>query len=330
MIRKTKNLWLISLLIVAASLIGASTVGAQDEDARRLWDGAFLKKRAESKTPAPARKTTAYRRVTPKKPAAPNPASQSSTAQNPASQNPASQNPASQNPAAQNQPNVKAEGELVGLTIWRLRPSRATDGQETRLLIEDESNKDAEWTPERVEADTVFAPGDRVRLGIESPRDGYLYVIDREQYTDGTVSDPYLIFPSLRNRDGANSVSAGKVIELPERAAFRLKPMRTDYAGEVLTVLVTSEPLTDVKPESAPVKLDPVKVAGWESQWAAAVERFELIGGAGKPYTKAEKEAGQEGARILTQDDAMPQTLYHVNVKRGSPLLVTVPLRIGR
>jgi len=321
---KTKNLWMILMLTTAANLclIGASTVRAQDqdEDARRLWDGAFLKKRAEAKTPSSTRKTTAYRRVTSKKTAG----------QNPTSPSPSSQNPASQNPAAPNQPDVNAGGEMIGLTIWRLRASRAADNQESRLLLEDESSKQTEWTPERVEVDTMFAAGDHVRLGIESPRDGYLYVVDREQYADGTVSDPYLIFPSLRNRDGANSVAAGKLIELPERSGFRLKSTRPDYAGEVLTVLVTSEPLKDVKPGSGATKLDSEMVARWESQWAGVVERFELIGGAGKPYTKAEKEAAQDGARILTQDDAMPQTLYHVSVKSGAPLLVTVLLRIGK
>src|SRR5215475_15938691 len=113
MSRKTKNTWMTLLFIAAANfcLTGASTVRAQDDNApRRLWDGAFLKKRAEAKTPAPARKTTAYRRATPKKTAAPNPASQSST----------SQSSTSQNPAAQNKPDVKADGELIGLTIWRL------------------------------------------------------------------------------------------------------------------------------------------------------------------------------------------------------------------
>lgn len=317
---KRKYRWLILPLVAAANLclIFTATTFAQDEDARRLWDGAFLKKRAEAKTPsanAPARKTIGYRRATPKKPAA---------------QNQASQNPVSQNPAPQNQAGEKSDGEMIGLTIWRLRASRAADGKDSRLLLEDESNKETEWTPERVEADTVFAAGDRVRLGIESPRDGYLYVIDREQYADGSFSDPYLIFPTMRNRDGANSVAAGKLIELPERSAFRLKPMRADYAGEVLTLLVTSEPLKDVKIGSGATKLDPQMVAQWESQWAGVVERFELIGGAGKTYTKAEKEAGQDGARILTQDDAMPQTLYHVIVKPGAPLLVTAPLRIGK
>jgi Domain of unknown function (DUF4384) len=315
---KTKIIRMILSFIAVASLysIGGSTVRAQNDDApRRLWDGAFLKKRAESKASAPARKTTAYRRATQKKLAPPNQALQNSPAQN---------------TAAQNKPTEQAEGEMIGLTIWRLRPSRPADNREARLLLEEGSSKEVEWTPERVEADTIFASGERVRLGIESPRDGYLYVIDREQYADGAVSDPYLIFPSLLNRDGANSVAAGKLVELPERSAFQLKPLRPDYAGEVLTILVTPEPLKDVKPGSGPVKLDPETVARWESQWSGAFERFELVGGAGKPYTKAEKEAGQDGARALNQDDAMPQTLYHVNVKSGSPLLVKVPLRIKK
>src|SRR5215813_2581887 len=104
---KTKNPWTIMLLIAAAGLclIGVSIVRAQDENApRRLWDGAFLKKRAEAKPPAPARKTTAYRRATAKKPAAPNQASQSSPPNNAAAQNP---------------PAEQAEGEIIGLTIWR-------------------------------------------------------------------------------------------------------------------------------------------------------------------------------------------------------------------
>src|SRR6516162_10063382 len=196
MSRKTKNVWMILLFIAAANLrlIGVSTVRSQDEDApRRLWDAAFLKKRAEAKAPAPSRKTTAYRRATPKKPETSSQASLS---------------PTPTNPATQNQPAEQADGEMIGLTIWRLRPPRAADNREARLLLEEVSSKEVEWTPERVEADTIFASGERVRLGIESPRDGYLYVIDREQYTDGAVSDPYLIFPSLFNRDGANSVAA--------------------------------------------------------------------------------------------------------------------------
>src|SRR5262249_996433 len=141
-------------------------------------------------------------------------------------------------------PDDKGAGEMLGITIWRLRPSGASDAQESRLLIQEDDKPGAtEWTPERVEAETTFSAGEPVRLSIEPPRNGYLYVIDREQYDDGTTSDPYLIFPTQRIRGGDNAVSSGKVIELPERSAFRLKPMRPEYKGELLTLLVTAEPI---------------------------------------------------------------------------------------
>ena len=133
-----------------------------------------------------------------------------------------------------------APGELVGVTVWRLRRSKASDSGDSRLLVQETENQrteSVEWTPERVEAETPFAAGDRVRLSIESPRAGYLYVVDRELYADGTTSDPYLIFPTRRMRDGDNSVRAGKVIELPDKSAFKLTPLRADYQGERLTIL---------------------------------------------------------------------------------------------
>jgi hypothetical protein len=33
---------------------------------------------------------------------------------------------------------------------------------------------------------------------------------------------------------------------------------------------------------------------------------------------------------LLTQEDELPQTLYRVTAKQGTPLLITVPLRIDR
>ncbi len=299
---KTRKSWLYttSLVIASLSLIFYPIVQAQDppqEDERRLWDSEFLKKRTTAKTPSPARKPTGYKRVTPK----------------------------------ENKPTEKSEGEMIGITIWRMRQSKQSDNQVSRILLEEEENKQkVEWTLERVESDTVFASGDRVRLSIESPRDGYLYVIDRELYIDGTMSDPYLIYPTLKNRGGNNSVSAGKVIELPGGSAFRLSPLKQDYAGEVLTVLVTPKPLPNLSIGRSMVKLDKSLVEGWEKQWSASVERFELIGGAGKPYTKAEKEAGQEGARLLTQEDEMPQTLYRLVTVSENPLVIKIPLRIKK
>jgi Domain of unknown function (DUF4384) len=299
-----KRLLRVSVLALASlGLVLVAGARAQDpsrEDERRLWDSEFLKKRTASKTAPAARSRSGYRRITSKIP------------------------PAESKPVEE-----RAEGEMIGVTIWRLRPSKQGDGQEARLLIEEDGGKQkAEMTLERVESETIFSPGDQVRLAIESSRDGYLYVIDRELYADGTSSDPYLIFPTLKNRNGDNSVRAGKVSELPEGSVFTLKPKRKDYAGEKLTVIITPQPLKEVSAGPREVKLDGALVEGWEKQWSAASEKFELNSGAGKLYTKSEKEAGGESARLLTQEDELPQTLYRIVAGQGNPLLITVPLRI--
>jgi hypothetical protein len=303
---------LAGVCLALLSISGCAQDPAGDEDARSLWDSEFLKKRAPSKSQAPARKATGYRRVTPK-PATP------------------AAKPTDAKPVVAAAAPMKSEGEMLGLTVWRFRRASSGDSEDSRLLLEEEPNSEKiAWTLERTESEGTFNAGDLVRIGVESPRDGYLYVIDRELYTDGSMSDPYLIYPTLRNRKGDNAVSAGKLIELPGRSAFRLKSTRDDYAGESLTLLVTPKPLEEITIGEKILKLDSDLVERWEKQWSAQIERFELVGGKGKPYSKAEKEAGQDGARILTQDDEMPQTLYRVVAKSGDPLLLKVPLRVKK
>ena len=94
-------------------------------------------------------------------------------------------------------------------------------------------------------------------------------------------------------------------------------------------MLVTAEPLAELSAGPTIRKLDAKLVEQWERQWSSAIERFEMVDGAGRTYTKAEKEAGAEG-RLLTQEDELPQTLFRVVAKPDSPLMVAVPLRIAR
>lgn len=71
-------------------------------------------------------------------------------------------------------------GHQIGVTIWRLRAAPPGSG-ETRILVQEDAGT-AEFIPERVGSATALREGDRVRLSIESPDSGYLYVIDRERY----------------------------------------------------------------------------------------------------------------------------------------------------
>lgn len=315
-----KKIFLV-LVIGLAMTVHVFAQEQEDQGTRRIWDSEFLKKRAESKAPSTSKPQTSspalsgqkkfsgYRRAGTK-----------------------SENQANKSDNKSAVPATKEEvpaGELLGVTIWRLRASIEKDSNEGRILLEEESGKAAEWTPERVEADTVFAAGQRLRLSIESPRSGYLYVVDREIYADGSMSEPYLVFPTLRNNNGDNQVSAGKVIELPNKTVFRLSPSRPDYRGELLTLLVTPEPIKEIVVKPSISKIDAKLVTQWEKDWSAPIERFEMIGGQGKTRTKAESEAGQEGKRILTQEDELPQTLYRVAVKPGNPFLGSVTLKVG-
>jgi hypothetical protein len=222
---------------------------------------------------------------------------------------------------------------VLGVTLWRLRPAQSVDNKDARIL-EQKSEKSAEWTAERIEAGTPLTEGDRVRISIESPSTGYLYVIDRELYADGSRGEAGVIFPTRQTRGGNNSVVAGKVIEFPAQEDnppyFTLSRSRKDHVGEELTLIVTPQPLAEIPPSATPVKITSEQLAQWEKQWGGAAEQFELEGGAGRQYTKQEKAAGADGSRMLTQSDPLPQTVLRVNAKPGSALLVKVVIGMAR
>ena len=222
----------------------------------------------------------------------------------------------------------------LGLTMWRLRPATGADTG-ARLIVQKESET-IEFVPERLPSDAPLHIGDRIRMSFESPRKGYLYVIDREQFADGNLGEPVLIFPTTRTRDGDNQVAAGKLIEIPAQEDqpnyFTLQQSRLKDAaqtGEMLTVIVADKPLEGITIGPKALTLETGQVQQWEQQWRARTEIFDLTGGGGKTWTRAEQEAGADGTRQLTQEDPEPQTIYRVALKSGAPLLVNVGLRYG-
>lgn len=231
------------------------------------------------------------------------------------------------------------ENSALGITIWRLRLAKETD--EARILVTRNSKK-TPFTPERVEVSTAFVEGQMLRLSVEVPRTGYLYIIDREEYANGTESDPYLIFPLNPGRED-HKVTAGQVVEVPNQkdaeAYFEVKsyrgPNTPAQVGEILTVLVTPMPLQgmpsqpgNASAEPEPLKLTAKQVAEWERLWTVKTERLELEGGAGTVYTRAEQAAGSDSGKRLTPGDPLPQTVFRVAAAPDKPLLVKLPLRI--
>jgi hypothetical protein len=294
---RCRVLWLCVLTFCLAG-VGVAWQGAQSEETTRLlWDTAFgaAKKRGALRR-SPTRRN--YKTLTPRV-----------------------------------SPEGVAADAVVGVTVWRLRPSRSADEGE-RLLTHEGADTVA-WIPERVPSNAALSEGDRVRLSIEAARTGYLYVIDREQYADGTAGEPYLIFPTTRTLGGNNRVEAGRLVDIPGQddsvPYFTLRRGRVDQIGESLHVVITREPLEGLEIGAQAQRLPAARVASWEKSWGEQAGRLELADGAGRPWTKEEREAGADSGRKLKPGAPAPQTLYYRHdVDSDKSLLVKVQLRYSR
>jgi hypothetical protein len=286
------SFFLMLVLIVAASFF--ATAQKTDEATRKLWDTAFIIPAANKPTASRRRPGGRYRVATPNVPV----------------------------------DNV-APDTVVGVTIWRLRPANRSDSGE-RLIVHDD-NAVSEWLPERISATTRLVQGDRLRISVETVRSGYLYVIDREQYADGTLGEPYLIFPTTRTSGGNNQVAVGKLLEIPAQddspPFFTMRKSRPDHVAEVLSVIVTPSPLAEVQITDKAQKLTDAQVASWEKAWGTSVGHLEMST-TGQAWTKEEKDAT---TRALTASAPAPQLLfYRPSAKPTEPMFVKLRLQYRR
>ena len=222
------------------------------------------------------------------------------------------------------------EFSQIGFTIWRL--------QETKGAKETEQEGD-EAHLEQMESTTALTIGSAVRIGIEPlTRNGFLYVIDREQFADGTYGAARLIFPTMRTRNGNNSVHAYELVMIPRPPSyFDVNPSSTgkSQTAEVLTLIFSPTALQLPEPlGDKPMTLSDQLFKSWEAKWSAPINTLELNGGAGlttsvKAQIEGAKSLDQKGqeAQHLTRADPLPQTIYRATIRRGAALLVTVPLR---
>lgn len=215
--------------------------------------------------------------------------------------------------------------EKLGITIWRLRPART--GDSGRALIRDQGSL---WAAERVRSDGTFREGDYVRISVESPRSGYLYVIDRELSADGSMGEAMLIFPWA----GAdNKLVPGSLIDIPGQEDkpnhFTARVSHRNQVGELLTFIVTATPL-DLPLSDKPLRIEPTELSRWEKLWSGMSERYEMNGGVGQAWTEEEQQAAMKKGRQLTRDDPVPQTIYRVMAPDRKGMLVNLLLKYGK
>lgn len=215
--------------------------------------------------------------------------------------------------------------EKLGVTFWRLRPARSDEDDAPTFPVENGKRRE-NWTAERVDSTTNFKKGDRVRFTIESPRNGFIYIVSREFYSDGVKGTPFLLYPTLKTSSGDNSVTQGTVIEIPQKndiySYFEVEQKRDDYAGEELYVIVSPTKLSNVKIALSIVDLPEKTLNKWLDDWSGTVDIYDAEDGEGIAYTETESDAANVKTRALRLSEPSPQTIYSVRHLKNQPLLV--------
>lgn len=225
----------------------------------------------------------------------------------------------------------------IGVTVWKMRPPRKSDTG-FKLPVLDDNKIRAMWTAERVSLDAIFQAGDRVRLAVESPQSGYLYVFDREMYSDGSVGEPYLIFPASLSED--NSVKPGMLVDIPDQIEylpyFVMDPKKENYRGELLTVIITPNPLTNLRVDKDRKLKNEDELDDLETNTEAEI--YSRVDTGDKVFTEAESKSAcgsksrqlerpcETNTRQLTREEPLPQTIYRVKTAVGQPAVVFIRL----
>jgi len=246
-------------------------------------------------------------------------------------------------------PTIPAQGQEIGITVWRLRPSQQTDAGPAKQEIKTKHLKHkyggsatgdiTYMTAERVEADTPLQAGEMVQLSVEVPQGGFLYVIDREEYSEGdrvTYGAPYLIFPTSRTNRGFNRVDPGVLLNIPEMTDdppfFNVERTLPTQVGEEVTFVVSPTPISELSGQDEETLLSG-EVLQRVQRWAAQTGRIDLLGGTNTAQTVDEAEAAKssaaDGTKRLKHNSPLPQMIFRAGRKSDEPFIVTIVLKIA-
>jgi len=223
----------------------------------------------------------------------------------------------------------------LGVTVWRLSPAQCPI-QNCPLPDLASRSKGLVDTATRIEDNSALSTGERVRLGLESLSHGaFVYIIDREEFADGTLGDAYLLFPTKNINGGKNWAQPGMQIQLPRaEGCFCVKsrnPQKLLVADNLIVIISPAQllDLNEIGQTEIPL---PSKLTGFLRPGnQARTYRGSLQDGSGLTLTSQEQLAGSKGLLdtqpVLTQSDLPPQNFYQSAVGRGAPAVFSFALR---
>jgi hypothetical protein len=243
----------------------------------------------------------------------------------------------------------------MGITLWRVRLATETETQTSQTIIEKMiwDNRERDVVITRISDESLITDNDLIQMSIEylphgdgarvSPSNqvGYLYVVNQEQFSDGSLGKARMIFPTLQTYKGDNRVLGGKIVTLPEpRRPFRIERSTSgqSQAYEVYTIILSPKPLNiELSQPLTRRAMDLPRdlVAIWQRSWGVGAVRADLRDGLGQMRTTRELGANgntnderdtKDTDEDLTQDDSPPQIVFRKIVRFGEAMAVTVKL----
>jgi hypothetical protein len=224
---------------------------------------------------------------------------------------------------------------ILGMNLWHMRLADSTSPVKTRGLRHKlDPAGSLDWTPERLTLDDVIPEGELLRLSFESASAGYLYVIDRDVFANGTKSKPTLRFPTKQIRGGDNLVGPGVLIQIPgssdKPSAFTVEVNhRKEQAGIMVTLILSpGKPLPEIPVPNDAVELSEALVAKYEKEFGSDVKMVENKSMLKMVSTLAESAAASDPSRPLGAEDPLPITLFDRAGHPGAPMLATALIKV--
>lgn len=220
--------------------------------------------------------------------------------------------------------NIKStfSNRLIAFTLWRvIKKDNTNNSDEAQNVLDFES----------INLDTPLAANDELRVTIEIPRRGYLYVIDSEVYSDGE-KNAKLIFPTNRINNGDNRIAPAQPVGIPnieDSPPFFTLNLKKDQQAENLRILVTSKPLTDLNIGDKPQALS-IKDFEALKKFEVKVEKIEL-GRVNKLQSKAEQQAefGNRAKKELEHTSPLPQSAFLAATDSGDSIMTVLTLKLA-
>jgi hypothetical protein len=221
----------------------------------------------------------------------------------------------------------KPANPAIGATFWRLEPSSPSDPPAVRSIFQPPAKagvQQTDYTPARIGLDSHLKSGDLFYVSIESAREGYVYIIDRERYSSGGAGEPELIFPTLRTRGGDNHLAKNALMRLPSvndnPPWFEVQSGSPGYEGEIFTVIVLPRPIPGFTPPADHIRVPASRFSDWQGNWRRVPN---LLSSDSRRVRITESEALEHRSAqpvVQTERDPAQATVYRIQAGAGGGL----------